>query len=68
MNYHHKFDGDFWLNTGFAQIEEFLPEQTIIYTDTNNELQEETIKTRSGYDRISYDLNYQNPLNKSTKA
>jgi len=68
MNYHHKFNGDFWLNTGLVQIEEYLPEETIVYTDENGETYEETIKTRSGYDRISYDLNYQNPLNKINKG
>jgi len=68
MNYHHKFDVDFWLNTGLGQIEEYLPEETIVYTDENDEIHQETIKTRSGYDRISYDLNYQNPLNKINKG
>jgi aminopeptidase N len=68
MNYHHKFDGDFWLNTGFGQIEENLPEETIVYIDENEEIHQETIKTRSGYDRISYDLNYQNPLNQINKG
>lgn len=68
MNYHHVFDGQFWVNTGMHQIQEYLPEETIVYTDDQGEVQQELIKTNSGYDRVSYNITYSTPLNHINKG
>ena len=56
MNYHHQFDGTFWINTGFNQIEEHLPHSDI------------PSKSINGYDRISYQFKYETGLNKLNKG
>lgn len=67
MDYHHKFDGTFWINTGFNQIEEHLPHENIPYYIESNTLFQES-KNINGYDRISYQLSYETGLNKINRG
>ena len=63
MNYHHKLDATFWVNTGFNQIKEYLPEIGINYI-VGESVFTEVAKTYNNYDRFSYQLKYHTALNK----
>ena len=58
MNKIHRLDGTFWVNTGFAQINEYLPDGEVFYTNEDNDAVLETVKSTSGYDDFSYEIDY----------
>ena len=61
MDIHHKFDGTFWVNTGFAQLSEYLPEGVVNYTNEESVVLD-TIKSTSDYNQFSYEIDYSTPL------
>ena len=61
MDYHHKFDGTFWINTGLNQNEEHLPSIDVPFDLGSNTLIQES-KNINGYDRLSYQFNYETGL------
>jgi hypothetical protein len=62
MNIHHKFDGTFWVNTGFAQLNEYLPEGVVNYINADGFEVLDTIKSASDYNHFSYEIDYSTPL------
>ena len=68
MNYHHQFEAGVWVNTGLAQIEEYLPETEILYFDDDSVLTTETVRNHNDYDPISYSIKYQTALDKVSKG
>jgi aminopeptidase N len=67
MNYHHKFDGTFWVNTGIGQIENNISDVEISYIKDDT-LVTESVKTINDYNRFAYEINYNTPLNKVNKG
>ena len=61
MDIHHKFDGTFWVNTGFAQLSEYLPEGVVNYTNEESVVLD-TIKSTSDYNQFSYEIDYSTSL------
>jgi len=68
MNYHNKLDAKFWLNTGFYQTKNNLPLGVIEFYDSNSEPQTKQVRSNSGYDLLSFQINYEKPLNKINKG
>lgn len=68
MNYHHKVDAKFWLNTGFYQVDDYLPLGLIEYFDEDSVLQTDYIESNSGFTRLTYQLAYQTALDKINKG
>ncbi len=68
MDIHHKFDGTFWVNTGFAQNKEYLPDGVVNYTNDEGLEVLDTIKSTSDYNQFSYEIDYSTPLHKLNKG
>ena len=62
MDVHHKFDGTFWVNTGFAQNNDYLPEAEVNFINAEILAVIDTIKSGSGYNQFSYEIDYKTPL------
>ena len=61
MDIHHVFDGTFWVNTGFSQINDYLPQGEVNYIKDGVEVLE-TIKSGSDYNQFSYEVEYSTPI------
>lgn len=68
MNTRQIIDATFWINTGFSQIDDYLPKNEIQYEDSEGNLVSEKIKATSGYDDFSYEIEYTNPLTAVNKG
>ena len=62
MDTHHIVDGTFWVNTGFAQLNEYLPEGVVNYINAGGFEVLDTIKSASDYNHFSYEIDYSTPL------
>lgn len=68
MNIHHKFDGTFWVNTGFMQIEEYLKNSIKSYINSVGDTISYPTKHKNDYNRFSYELNYGTALTHINKG
>ena len=68
MDIRHQLEGTFWVNTGFSQINKYLPVEEFQYINENAlVVNKETIRT-SDFDNFSYELEYKNPLTTINKG